>query len=267
MAGAAVFAAACVGDTFEVGSERSGFAGDFLVHGVMLAGTNNARGGEHWGKKVLVTGATGYLGRELLPVLVARGHVVRALVRGGSERKVPPGVVVLRGNPLVAADVGAAMDGMDTLVHLVGVPKPSPRKAREFRTVDLASIRASVEAAAAMEVPPHIIYLSVAQPAPVMKAYIAVREEGEAMIRSRGFAATMLRPWYVLGPGHRWPMVLLPFYTVARWLPFTRAGADRLGFVTLEEMTVALVHAVENPPERGVHIVDAPAIKALNKPV
>ena len=31
--------------------------------------------------------------------------------------------------------------------------------------------------------------------------------------------ADQLRPWYVLGPGHRWPHVFLPFYWVCKWLP------------------------------------------------
>jgi len=45
-----------------------------------------------------------------------------------------------------------------------------------------------------------------------MKAYIAVREECEEIIQESGLNATILRPWYVLGPGHRWPYMLLPMY-------------------------------------------------------
>ena len=46
----------------------------------------------------------------------------------------------------------------------------------------------------------------------MMKAYIAARTEGEALVRATGIPATILRPWYVLGPGHWWPYALLPFY-------------------------------------------------------
>ena len=47
-----------------------------------------------------------------------------------------------------------------------------------------------------------------------------------------GIAATFVRPWYVLGPGHRSPYLLLPF---TRWrvLPASRDTARRLGLVTL----------------------------------
>lgn len=210
---------------------------------------------------VLVTGATGYLGRALLPRLQERGHVVRALVRAGSAGKLPAGVEARIGDALQEPDVRAALAGCDTLVHLVGVPKPSPAKAREFRSVDLVSVQAASRAAAAVSPRPHFIYLSVAQPAPVMRAYLEVRAAGEAMIRAAGVPATFLRPWYVLGPGHRWPLLVLPAYWLLELWPGTRASARRLGFVTLAQMVSALVRAVERGAE-GVSVVDVPAIRA-----
>jgi len=211
-------------------------------------------------RTVIITGGTGYLGRALVPILLARGHRVRLLVRPGSERKVPAGAEAVAGNPLEACSVAAALPGADTLVHLVGVPKPSPAKAKQFRAIDLVSIQASVAAAARIKPRPHLVYLSVAQPAPVMRAYVAVRQEGELLIEQNGLNATCLRPWYVLGPGHRWPILLQPVYAILRLLPATRAGAERLGLVTLPQMTRALVAAIEQPAN-GVRVVEVPKIR------
>lgn len=211
-------------------------------------------------RTVAVTGGTGYLGRALIPQLLARGHRVRALVRPGSERKLPAGVVAVVGNPLVPADVALLLVGADTLVHLVGVPKPSPAKARQFREIDLVSIQVATAAAVRSVPRPHVVYLSVAQPAPVMKAYIAVRREGEELIRAQGLSATFLRPWYVLGPGHRWPAILVPVYALLRRVPSMRASAERLGFVSLAEVVAALVRAVEQPAE-SVRVVEVPEIR------
>ena len=213
-------------------------------------------------RPALVTGATGYIGQRLIPALLARGHAVRALARTGSRARVPAGADVVVGDALDPASVTAAARTGDTLVHLVGTPHPSPAKAAEFRRVDLPSVAASV-AAARDRGAAHFVYVSVAQPAPAMKAFLAVRAEGEAMIRGAGLTATFVRPWYVLGPGHRWPLLLVPFYALARAVPWTREGAIRLGLVTIDQMIAALVHAIEDPPPAGsARIVDVPAIRA-----
>lgn len=211
--------------------------------------------------RIFITGGTGYIGSCLISALIQRGHSVRALVREGSVSKLANGAVPVVGNALDASTFANAMHPDETVIHLVGTPHPGPGKGEEFRRVDLASIRASAKVAAAIGVS-HFIYLSVGQPAPVMKDYIAVRAEGERLIQEAGLTATMLRPWYVLGPGHRWPMILKPIYALASLIPATRPGAQRLGLVTLKQMVQAIVHAVEHPPPAGsAVVVDAAKIK------
>jgi uncharacterized protein YbjT (DUF2867 family) len=208
-------------------------------------------------RRVFVTGGTGYLGQPLIRELIARGHGVRALVRPGSEGKLPPGAQAALGDAL--GDFAALIPPADTLVHLIGTPHPGPHKARQFREVDLVSIRASVAAARRAAVR-HLVYVSVAHPAPAMRAYVAVREEGEALIAASGVPTTIIRPWYVLGPGHRWPGVLLPAYWIMERLHWTREAARRLGLVSLAQMTAALVLAVENPAA-GVRFAGVPEIR------
>jgi uncharacterized protein YbjT (DUF2867 family) len=213
---------------------------------------------------LFVTGGTGYLGRRLIPRLLQRGHTVKALVRPGSERRVPPGCEVITGDALVLSTFASAVAPADTFVQLVGTPHPSPAKAREFLEVDLPSVRASVEAASQARVA-HFVYVSVAQPAPVMKDYIAVRAAGEALVRASLPQATFLRPWYVLGPGHRWPYGLVPLYWLAERVPAWRETSRRLALVTLEQMLAALVRAVESPPA-GERIVSAAEIRGAQTP-
>lgn len=212
------------------------------------------------GRCVFVTGATGYLGAALIPVLLARGHRVRALARQSGVRRLPAGVETVIGDALDSSTFRDAVAPADTLVHLIGTPHPGPTKAKQFRAVDLPSVDAALAAAVAAGVR-HFVYLSVAQPAPVMRAYVDVRQAGEARIRASGIPATLLRPWYVLGPGHRWPYLLLPVYALLSWLPGTRETARRLGFVTLRQMIDALVMHIERGP-RGVQVIDVPGIRA-----
>ena len=209
---------------------------------------------------MFITGGTGYLGGSLIPVLLERGHRVRALIRSGSKGVLPPGCEVVSGNALDASTYKHLVRPADTFVHLVGVPHPSPSKGAEFRKVDLVSGCEAIRAAAELGMQ-HFVYLSVAHPAPMMKDYIAVRVECERLIQERRLNATVLRPWYVLGPEHRWPYLLLPFYKLAEWLPFTREGARRLGLVTLRQMVLALAAAVETPTH-GLRVVGVPEIRA-----
>jgi len=212
--------------------------------------------------RVFITGGTGYIGRRLIPVLIERGHGVTALVRDGSETKIKSHCEILVGNALDSSSYRAQLEKYDTLIHLVGVPHPSPAKAREFVAVDLRSAQEAIKVASLAGIR-HFIYVSVAQPAPVMKAYIDVRGECEASLRASGLNATILRPWYVLGPGHRWPLVLKPLYRAAELIPFMRESAQRLGLVTIDQMIQALAAATETPA-LGIRTLDVPEIRSFS---
>ena len=207
-------------------------------------------------RNVFITGGTGYVGRALIPRLLERGHEVRALVRRGSEIKIPRGCEAVIGNALDVSSFAESVPPSDTFVQLVGVPHPSPAKAAEFQSIDLASsprfgvgCRWSRRKA-----------FRLRQRCTGLASYQAARAEGEKMIHESGLAATILRPWYVLGPGHRWPYALVPMYWLFERISATRETAQRLGLVTLEEMVGALLHSVESPAD-GIRILDVPSIR------
>ena len=210
-------------------------------------------------RSVFIAGGTGYMGQRLISELLRRGHGVRALARPGSEGKLPPGCAAVIGDAVDASSYAGGISPADTFVQLVGVAHPSPAKAAEFRRIDLPAGLGAISAAQSAGIR-HFVYVSVAHPAPMMRAYIAVRKECEAALESAGLHATILRPWYVLGPGHRWPYLLVPIYKLAEWIPQTRDGARRLGLVTLEQMLNALTFAVENPVQ-GRRIFGVPEIR------
>ncbi len=212
-------------------------------------------------QRIFIAGGTGYVGCRLIPLLLERGHDVTALVRESSVKKVPAGCLVVVGDPLDAETFAKSVRGHDTLVQLVGVPKPSPWKGPQFRAVDGLSAMAAIRAAREAGVR-QMVYVSVAHPAPVMRDYIAVRSECEAAIAAAGLVATILRPWYILGPGHWWPLALQPIYRVLEQVPATREAAMRLGLVTIREMLTALLWAIEHPPVK-TRVIDVPEIRRL----
>jgi len=209
-------------------------------------------------RQVFIAGATGYMGSRVAAELARRGHQVSGLTRAGSERKLPENCEVVVGDALNAATFGEKIGDADTYVQLVGVAHPGPTKSRQFREIDLKSCKESLKAAVANRVQ-HFVYVSVAHPAPVMKAYIEVRMQCEELIGQSGLNTTILRPWYVLGPGHYWPYLLKPGYWLGRQIPSLRESATRLGLVTVKQMVAALVASVE-APAKGILIIEVPEI-------
>jgi uncharacterized protein YbjT (DUF2867 family) len=210
-------------------------------------------------KTIFLTGGTGYMGSRLAPMLLARRYSVHALARMESIERLPAGCRPIAGSAVSGGYESEVPIGC-TFVHLVGVSHPSPAKAAEFKSVDLAALRIAV-AAAQNRKTEHFVFVSVAHPAPAMKAYVAVRQECEQIIQTSGLNATILRPWYVLGPGHRWPYALLPAYWLMERIPVTRESALRLGLVTLPQMLTALLSAVSQPC-KGIRVLDVPAIRS-----
>ncbi|MEP7000616.1 MAG: NAD(P)H-binding protein, partial [bacterium] len=178
-------------------------------------------------RRVFLTGSTGYLGRATSAALLARGHVVDALCRASARERIIPGVSPIIGDPLDARSYAEALRPDHVVVHLVGTPKPEPWKAKAFERVDLGSVQ-TLSAATSVSQVAHIVYVSVAQPAPTMHAYVDARRRAEAVLHHCNLPLTILRPWYVLGPGHRWPIMLAPLYWAAELVPSMHDGARRL---------------------------------------
>lgn len=212
-------------------------------------------------RQVLVVGGTGYIGRHLIEKLCADGYHVTSVARPGSSAKLPAGCDVITGNTLDSRTYQDQVPRGSTFVHLVGTPHPAPWKAAEFRSIDLASLEQSLAAGrrAAVE---HFVFISVAHPAPVMKAFIEIRMKCEQRIRESGLNATILRPWYVLGPGHYWPYVLAPIYKVLETIPATRESAVRLGMVTRPQMVNALAAAITSNGI-GIRVLETAEIRSL----
>jgi len=213
---------------------------------------------------IFITGGTGYLGRALIPSLLARGQHVTALARAGSEHRLPQSVKIVSGDALAMDSYTSQLQHIDTFIHLIGVAHPGPAKAAQFKSIDQHSVNVAASALRHSAVK-HVVYVSVAQPAPVMQAYIDARIASETLLRDTGIPCTFIRPWYVLGPEHRWPYLLLPVYWLLAALPFTRERATRLGLVTLAQMVTSLIAAIETPTS-STRIITVPDIRAATLP-
>ncbi|MGO8079647.1 SDR family oxidoreductase [Rhizobium leguminosarum] len=136
---------------------------------------------------ILVTGATGNVGRQVVEHLVKRGADVRALVRDPSKAEFPAGVSVVQGDFLDVDSLRNAMSGVSTLFLLNAVVPD------EFTQ---ALIALNVARSAGIE---RIVYLSVIHADLYVNVpHFAGKFGVERMIEEMGFKATILRPAYFI---------------------------------------------------------------------
>jgi len=136
---------------------------------------------------ILVTGATGTVGRQVVEQLVKRGADVRALVRDPAKANLPAGVAVVQGDLLDVDGLRRAFSGVSTLFLLNAVV------ADEF-TQGLIALNLAREAGIE-----RIVYLSVIHSdAYVNVPHFAGKFGVERMIEQMGFGATILRPAYFM---------------------------------------------------------------------
>ncbi|MCC6864875.1 MAG: NAD(P)H-binding protein [Ignavibacteria bacterium] len=198
-------------------------------------------------KNIFITGGTGYIGSRVIPLLIQKGFKIKGLIRKGSEKKLPKGVEPVLGNALNSKTFISYVNGCDIFIHLIGVSHPGPGKEKEFNEIDKVSVEEAVKAVLETGVK-LFIYLSVAEPAPFMKEFINIRKYGEKIISDTGINAVFIKPWYVLGPGHYWPYIILPIYWLFFIIPPFKDAAKRLYPVKLKNVLNAIVHSAENPP-------------------
>lgn len=172
-------------------------------------------------KRVLVTGATGFLGLRVLRALVEEGAEVSALVRPDSEDKL--GVLKHRVHAIPAdvwmpASLKGRARGHQVVIHLIGGTRPDPKRGVTFRTLNYDSAR-NVAQMAVSDGVSHFIFLSAAAGLPGVQAgYLDNKRDAEQYLQSTGLTWTILRapPLYMPGMRRNPAYALLSLF---RWLP------------------------------------------------
>jgi len=166
--------------------------------------------------KVLVTGATGFVGKRLVPHLIERGFEVRAMTRNPDDYSGPGDPVY--GDVHDAGTLAEALDGIDVAVYLVHSLDDA-----DFERKDAAAARAFGLAAAATGVH-QVIYLGgLGAEDDTLSAHLRSRREVEGLLGEAGVPVTVLRAAIVVGAGGiSWEMTRqlvknLPAMVVPKW--------------------------------------------------
>ena len=172
--------------------------------------------------RVLVTGATGYIGGRLIPLLLKRGHQVRALVRDPQRlqaRSWTGSVEIAQGSVAEEGRMAAAAEGMDAAYYLVHAMCSGPDFARTDREAALTFARAARGLR-------QVIYLGGILPEATGRgrsAHLRSRAEVGEILRSH-LPVTEVRAGPIIGSGSasfemvRYLTERLPVMVAPRWI-------------------------------------------------
>jgi NADH dehydrogenase len=203
--------------------------------------------------RVLVLGASGFVGRSVCARLGAAGIAVRALTRDRLKSRpltVIPSLEIFAASPHDDAGLARALDGMDAVVNLVGILHQSRRESFEKVHAELPARLARACRAAGVR---HLVHVSALHADPGGPSeYLRSRGRGEAALRTEGagLAITVLKPSVIFG---RDDSFLNLFAGLVRPLPVVPlAGAGvRFQPVWVEDVARAAAACLEDARTAG----------------
>ena len=231
------------------------------------------------GHRILVTGASGFVGRALVAALASRGASVRAAVRQPPPYSFAGGVEVMPHADLAQAfDWRPLLDGIDQIVHLAGIAhaggsitatrydqinrQATARLAAAAKRAGIAHL-VLVSSIRAQSGPAADAVLTERHPAAPTDAYGRSKLTAEDEVRGSGAPFTILRPVVLYGPGAKGNFALLQRAARSRWpLPLKRF-VNRRSLLGIDNLVSALDFVLGEPATRGETYVVADPGPAL----
>ncbi|GIT80045.1 NAD(P)-dependent oxidoreductase [Leifsonia sp. LS1] len=198
-------------------------------------------------QRVLVTGATGYVGGRLVPRLLARGHTVRVLARSPQKLADVPWaaeVEVVEGDLSDAASLERAMAEIDVVYYLVH----SMRARGDFASEEADTARAVAEAARTAGVS-RIVYLGALHPDGPLSQHLRSRVAVGRILLDSGVPAIVLQAGVVIGSGSASFEMIRQLTEVLPYMPAPRWVRNRIQPIAIRDVLHYLLAAAELPPE------------------
>jgi uncharacterized protein YbjT (DUF2867 family) len=197
--------------------------------------------------RVLVTGATGFVGPKVANAIVDAGHEVRVLERrtGAAERAGVRAQEAVRGDMTDAASLRQAAEGQDVVVHLVAIRQGA---AEQFQRVMIEGTR-NLLAACDAGVKRFVLMsaLGTSEQTKDLVPYFNAKWQQEQDVKGSGLEYVIFRPSFVFGPEGG---ILPTFARLARLSPVTGivgSGRQRIQPIWIDDVAAYFAAAVDRP--------------------
>lgn len=192
--------------------------------------------------RVVVTGASGFIGKALVTELLRRGHEVTGLARGPAPYAAD-GLRWVQGDVVTGAGLSPAMAGAGAVAHLVGIIRE--RRGASFQAVHVEGTRNVLVAATASGVR-RLVHMSALGAGPSASRYLSSKGEAEELVRAWPGQWTIMRPSLVFGPGDAFfGGTLRQLVTLPPLIPVVGKGDQPFRPVWLDDVVAAFVAALE----------------------
>ncbi len=202
--------------------------------------------------QILLTGGTGFVGSEILGRLIKAGHTVRVLVRPDS----PAGAGVLTQEAEVApgdvldSDLEKHLEGVDCVVHLVGIIRDNPSKGVTFQKLHTDATRNVLRAMQAAGVK-RLVHMSALGAGVGETPYFKTKHEAELAVRDSGLEWTVFKPSVIYGPGDEFVNMLAKQARLLPVVPVIGDGEYRLQPAPVSTVAEGFVKACTMPETIG----------------
>jgi NADH dehydrogenase len=203
---------------------------------------------------ILLTGATGFVGQEVLRQLRAAGHSIRILARNPASRRVREaradhGAEVHPGEITDAGSLAGACNGMAAVIHLVGIISETGRSTFEhIHTQGTGNIIAAAQSAGVRRFL-HISALGAR--AAAVSRYHQTKWVAEQNVRASGLDYTIFRPSLIYGPRDHFVNLFAAIARFSPIVPLLGRRAARFQPVAVEAVARAFVQALVTPETIG----------------
>ncbi|HUT55346.1 MAG TPA: complex I NDUFA9 subunit family protein [bacterium] len=203
--------------------------------------------------KVMVTGATGFVGGHIVDELIAQGLLVRALVRPDSipgASHLPANVELARAD-VMAPDLEKFLEGTDAVIHLVGIIRAVPRKGVTFERLHAAAAKNVLRAMTAAGVK-RLVHMSALGAGPGAETeYFRTKWQAEQAVRDSTLDWTVIKPSVIFGPGDRFVNMLASQVRALPLVPVIGDGNYRLQPIFIKDVAAGFVKALSLPDTIG----------------